>query len=246
MKNHTKNKIAYNGPLETWMDTGPVGYQREGACIEIQALRLKMYNLTYELTRDKKYQVLEKEMKEEVRKQFWDGEMLVDRLGDLTARPNVFLAAYIYPRLLNNEEWSQAFEYVLERIWLDWGGLSTIDSRSRLFADSYSGENNKSYHHGDSWFWVNNLSALMMFRVDKQKFGEYIKKIFDASKEEMLWNGCVGGCAELSSANSLRSEGCVLQAWSCATFIELMEELNTQSNQKKSLRPSEGKVLIVR
>ncbi|MBW2963357.1 hypothetical protein KY306_01110 [Candidatus Woesearchaeota archaeon] len=226
---HTKNKLAMNGVLETWMDTGPKGYQRDGACIEIQTLRLAMYRLAYELTRDKKYQVMEKEMKEEVRQHFWDEEMLVDRVGDLTARPNVFLAAYIYPGLLTKEEWITAFEYVLERIWLEWGGLSTIDFRSKLFANEYSGENNKSYHHGDSWFWVNNLAALMMLCFDRVKFKDYIAKIFTASQNELLWSGAIGCSAELSSAKELRSEGCELQAWSCATFIELIEELSKKN-----------------
>ncbi|MFC1801379.1 amylo-alpha-1,6-glucosidase [Nanoarchaeota archaeon] len=219
---HTKDKLAYNGKLETWMDTT----DRTGACIEIQALRLAMYKFAFELTRDRKYKVLEEEMRKEVREKFWDGEILVDRLGSLEARPNIFIAAYVYPELLSNQEWSDAFEHVLERIWLDWG-LATIDVKSSKFVSSYSGEDNKSYHNGDSWFWVNNLAALVMHRVNRDKFKSYIHKILEASKNELLWGGCIGGCAELSSANSLRSEGCVLQAWSMAMLMELLLELKT-------------------
>ena len=43
--------------------------------------------------------------------------------------------------------------------------------------------------------------------------------------KELLWSGCVGGAAEISSAKELRSEGCVNQAWSAATFIELKHAL---------------------
>ena len=77
-------------------------------------------------------------MKEAVRSNFWDGEILVDRLGSLEARPNIFIAAYIYPELLSGPEWSDAFEHVLERIWLDWGGLSTVDVKSSNYVSSYS------------------------------------------------------------------------------------------------------------
>jgi len=222
---HTKNELAQNAALETWMDT----VDRTGACIEIQALLLAMYKLGFELTKDRKYKVLEDKMKTEVKQQFWDGEILVDRLGDLVTRPNIFLACYIYPDLLSPGEWADAFEHVLERNWLNWGGLATIDVKDKRFVSNYSGEDNKSYHSGDSWFWVNNLAALVMARVDKKRFEKYIKGIFEASKNELLWSGCIGGCAELSSASGLKSEGCVLQAWSCATLLELMEELSDQN-----------------
>jgi len=227
MTYQTKDKLAVNGKLETWMDT----IDRSGACIEIQALRLRIYSLAFKLTKDRKYKVLENDLREKVRSEFWDEEMLVDRLGDLSSRPNVFLACYIYPELLTKEEWSQVFEYILERNWLEWGGLSTVGVKDPKFVGEYSGEDNKSYHNGDSWFWINNIAAMAMFRMNKEKFRDYIDKILEASKQELLWSGCLGGCAELSSAKELRSEGCVLQAWSCATLIELMEELKTQSNQ---------------
>ena len=82
---HTKKGLALNNGLETWMDT----IDRAGACIEIQALRLAMYRLAFKLTEDRKYKVLEDEMKESVRGEFWNEEMLVDRVGDMVTRPNV-------------------------------------------------------------------------------------------------------------------------------------------------------------
>ncbi len=217
---HTKDGLAMNGKLETWMDT----IDRAGACIEIQALRLRMYKLAFELTKDRKYKVLEDELREKVRAEFWDEEMLVDRIGDVAARPNVFMAAYVYPSLLTKDEWITAFEYVLERIWLGWG-LATVDVKDSKFVSSYSGEDNKSYHNGDSWFWVNNIAALAMHRIDAERFEKYVSAILSASKKELMWSGCVGGSAEVSSAKGLKSEGCVLQAWSCATLLELIEEL---------------------
>ena len=54
---------------------------------------------------------------------------------------------------------------------------------------------------------------------------DYIKKILGASTEEILYKGAIGTAGELSSAKELRSEGCLMQAWSNALYIELVEEL---------------------
>jgi glycogen debranching enzyme len=223
---------------------------REGFRIEIQALRLKMYALMKELcklTGDKKhseYERLEKNTKEAVKKVFWEPPVLIDGTDsegkeDRTIRPNIFIAYYIYPELLKLEEWDECFEYTLKRLWLSWGGLSTIDKRDKLFYDEYTGENNKSYHRGDSWFWINCLAAICMHRLDndlgktigftnEKKIGKYkiaIDKIIDACCEEILFKGFIGHHAELSSAKELRSEGCMCQAWSAAMFIELINEI---------------------
>ena len=53
---HTKDELAINQAQETWMDS----IQRDGARIEIQALRLNMYKLAYKLTKSAKYLQLEK------------------------------------------------------------------------------------------------------------------------------------------------------------------------------------------
>jgi glycogen debranching enzyme len=95
-----------------------------------------------------------------------------------------------------------------------------------LFVDHYTGRNNSSYHRGDSWFFINNIAAICMLRTDKVKFRKYIDSIVDAGAREILWSGAAGHAAEISDANHLSSQGCFSQAWSNATFIELMLELN--------------------
>ena len=64
-----------------------------------------------------------------------------------------------------------------------------------------------------------------MNRINKNKFKKNIQKIIDASTEEILWKGCIGCHAELSSAKELRSEGAFNQAWSNAMYIELIDEV---------------------
>ncbi len=223
-KNHLRNKLVYSNPKETWMDTEWGSDNREGFRIEIQALFLNMLKLAHKLTKDKKYQQQEKELRKIVKAKFWNGKILADGLGDFTIRPNVFIAAYIYPKFLTKKEWTLCFKNILPKLWLNWGGLSSIDKSHSLYCSDYTGESNRSYHRGDSWFWINNLAALVIKRTNKTQFRKYIKKIIDASADEILTSGAVGHHAEVSSASGLESHGCLAQAWSDAMFVELIEE----------------------
>lgn len=221
----TKDGIAVNAPNETWMDTDAGNDKRAGARIDIQALRLALYRLAFELTKKQEFRKSEEQLKEKTYKNFWNGNYLNDGLNDPTVRPNIFLAAYVYPDLLSNEDWAKCFSYALDKLWLDWGGLSTIEKNNKLFCSEYTGEDNRSYHRGDSWFWINNYAALVMSRLCSKDFKDKIEKITDASCEEILWKGMLACHAELSSAKELRSEGCWSQLWSSASFIELVNEL---------------------
>lgn len=233
VKFHTKDDLAINAKDETWMDTSAETYDfREGARIEIQALRLNMYKLLKKLgkmTKDDRTfgeaKKLEEAMFKKVKKVFWNGKYLNDGKGDKTIRPNIFLAYYIYPELLDDKEWTDCFDNVLPALWCDWGGLSSIDKKDKLFTPKHTGENNRSYHRGDSWYWINNIAALCMNKLDKEKYSVYITDILDASTIEILWKGCVGCHAEISSAKDQESWGCLDQAWSNATFIELIDEI---------------------
>lgn len=217
--------FAVNGPQETWMDTLWENDNRAGARIEIQALRLSMYKFAYELSGKEKFRDFENKLKEKVREKFWNGKELADGLDDWTMRPNIFIAAYIYPELLSKDEWKTCFKSALPKLWLKWGGLSTIDKDNPLYCDNYSGEMDKSYHRGDSWFWINNLAAIVMARVDKKGFKRYIDKILDASGKDILYKGLIGHHSELSSASKQKAEACLCQAWSSAMFVELVHEI---------------------
>ncbi|MBI2133926.1 hypothetical protein HYU11_04560 [Candidatus Woesearchaeota archaeon] len=224
-KAYERDLLIFNSPLETWMDTSVGNDTREGFRIEIQAMQLAMYNALGKLTGKDEYTELETRMAAKVRSSFWNGKILADGLDDFTVRPNAFIAAYAYPQLLGRDEWSLCFRNQLQGLWLEWGGISSIDKKSALFHEEYSGEPPESYHRGDSWFWINNLAALVMSRVDRKAFSWQIKKIHEASTNDILWNGSIGNHSELSSAREQRAEGCLNQAWSSAMFIELCDEL---------------------
>lgn len=230
-KNHMRNGLMHSEAGETWMDTFYAGDLRDGARIEIQALMLSMYKEAYRLTGDEKYAVWERELRDNVRKNFWNGKVLADGANDYTIRPNIFIAHYVYPELLSMLEWQECFKEALSHLWLSWGGVSTIDKTSPLFYNEYTGETPESYHRGDSWYWINNLAALALYRSDAHIFKDYIVKILKASSEEILWHGYLGHMSELSSAREQRSEGAWAQAWSAAIYMEAMEEIKIKPQE---------------
>jgi hypothetical protein len=217
----------------TWMDTQSNDGGRSGARIEIQALFLTLYDAhayLCTLTRVAVQQsrtALAHEVQDAVRKRFIVNGLLIDGLHpggnpDLTIRPNIFLAAYIAPKLFSSEEWTKFFNEVLTELWLPWGGLSTIGKSDKNFHAYYTGEDVASYHRGDSWYFVNNLAALAMLRVNAQEFGHYVHSIREASLRDLLSQGFCGHCSELSSAERQEAGGCHAQAWSASTLLELL------------------------
>ena len=227
-----KMNLLKNKDLETWMDTSFGGHTRSGYRMEIQALSANMFRFAASLAKllgnkddYEHYKILESSFVKHVKKHFYDGGLLLDGIHDYKIRPNTFLSYYIYPELLTNRQWQKHFQTILPRIWCDWGGLSTINKDSRLYHENYTGEGNESYHHGDSWFFVNNLAALCLSKINLKKFWKYIDKILEASTYEILYSGAIGHHAEVSSASQLKSEGCFSQAWSLATYIELVHDL---------------------
>lgn len=228
-KHFVKDGFYINGPCQTWMDTVYNNDTRAGVRIETQAMLLAYYDLLYKLTKETEYSMQLTNIKDNIRKHFWNNKTIADGKDDYTVRPNVFLAAYIYPELLTDIEWIKAFKNMLPSLWLSWGGLASIDKKHHLFSSKSTGQDVKSYHRGDSWYWVNNLAALVLQRLTKKSskatFNKYIQKILKASTNEILWSGAVGTHAEVSDAYKMVSGGCINQAWSNALFVELVNEL---------------------
>lgn len=223
--NYLRDDLIWNAPLETWMDTGMDIDKRDGACIEIQLLHQKVNDLLAELARHttRVYQPVDRLPM--IRQRFFNGECLRDRITndgqDDTVRPNLFFAYYLYPELLSQEEWTTTFSTAIKKLWTAWGGFTTIQTDSPLFHIEYTGQNNYSYHRGDVWYFVNNIAALCLHRCDPERFRPYVETIHKASAREILFSGALGHAAEISSAKQPESQGCLMQAWSAATFIEL-------------------------
>jgi hypothetical protein len=229
-----RNDLLWTEANTTWMDTSFNDDGRAGCRIEIQALFLALcdchaYLCTITRTPIAHHrQELSKRMVNAVHQRLVSNGCLLDGLhadgsADLSVRPNIFLAYYVAPKLFSKDEWKRFFEAALPQLWLSWGGLASISTSHPNFHSRGTGERNDSYHRGDSWYFVNNIAALAMYRVDAAAFRAPIQKILQASVADLLSQGICGHCSELSSAAAQEPMGCHSQAWSAATLIELAQ-----------------------
>ena len=224
-KYFSEGSLIFSKAGTTWMDSNYNGDNRAGYNIEINAMMLYVYHFLHKTTKKEIYSLFESKLKSVVIEKFWNGMYLVDNLNSKIVRPNVFLAYYFYSSLLSYHEWIKCFDFVLEKLWLDWGGLSSIDKDNELFTPYSTGEDPKSYHRGDSWFFINNIAAYDMAHLDKVRYLDYITKIVSASTKDILLNGALGHASEISDANRFSSRGALAQAWSAATYVELINKL---------------------
>jgi glycogen debranching enzyme len=65
----------------------------------------------------------------------------------------------------------------------------------------------------------------LLYRTDNDEFIDYIHKLIQASTKEILEHGVIGAHAEVSSAKELESVGSMIQAWSSATYVEMINEI---------------------
>ena len=105
-KHEDPQGFIVNKPNETWMDS----IDRSGARLEVQSFKLFMLHLFGDVHS-------EMEFKDKVRKEFWNGKILADGIGDSAIRPNIFLSYYIYPDLLSIAEWKKCFKNALSHLW---------------------------------------------------------------------------------------------------------------------------------
>lgn len=229
--------LVYSGFNETWMDTDYNDDGREGYRIEIQSLTICLYDAIIFISKinNEDYKIYKKErdeLKKKIRSVFIHEDNLLDGIydaegerKDYTMRSNIFLSAYLTPDLLSGNEWIKVFHKHLDALWLPWGGLSTIDRNHHLYQAHYTGQNNKSYHRGDSWYFVNNIAAISMHNIASSEFKKYITGILEASSTEILSLGLLGIPSELSSSASQDAEACLAQAWSAGTLVELFKKM---------------------
>lgn len=230
--------LFVNKEKETWMDTSYEDDGRKGLRIEIQALFYCIYeaiNLLGKITDSKDvfdYHEEQSRFRQTVRDTFlrenYKGLLVdgvVEGMVDKTYRPNIFIAAYAAKGLLSTKEWKDVFDVYLEKLYLPWGGIATIDKDDSRFQPKYTGQNNKSYHRGDSWYFINHMAAKMLFDIDDVHYKQQINQILHASTKDILEDGFSGHASELSSASVQEAGASLSQAWSSATFVELIDEL---------------------
>ncbi|MFT4308584.1 MAG: amylo-alpha-1,6-glucosidase [Candidatus Woesearchaeota archaeon] len=223
--------LLTSGERETWMDTMP-GW-RAGACIEIQALYARMLGFAFTLTGYNHYADQRARFIERVRHSFIgeDGRIIDHRDPDgvpfTYATNNAFLAYVVEPELFEEGTWVWTFDEWLTRLSTPEqpGIIFSLEERSPLFRPYHEGASDASYHRGDSWLFMNHLTALALHRLDRERYQDRVEAIIEAAVRDSLELGAFLGLSEVSSAHSQDSNGCWAQTWSAATLLELFDEL---------------------
>ena len=219
LQERMQDRLIKNNPQETWMDS----MDRDGFRIEVQAGILALYRFLYLETDNDQYKMLLEDLERETVKRFYRDGMLWDCADSGTIRPNIFLAYHLYPELLVKEKWERCFDKILPELYLEWGGIASLSQVDSRFVAKDSGEGSSSYHNGDSWYFMNNLVASVLYRINPAKYSEYINEIMDASTNEILYMGTVGHHSEISSAMCQESLGCEAQLWSSAMYLNFFD-----------------------
>jgi hypothetical protein len=213
----------YNEKGETWMDS----INREGFSIEVQALFYEGFSLLEKY--DKEFSYLKKKIEETVKHIIFHGYIL-DGLERFEIRPNFILAYYFSPELAKKLEFDKYFDKSFNQLWLEWGGVSSLSTCNPLFYEEHTGIDSKSYHSGDSWYFLNNITGIILIdkylkeknKKRKKDLEEKIIRLLDSALRDILLLFIPSGHSEISSAKKQESFGCFDQLWSNATFIEFV------------------------
>ncbi len=203
------------GPADNWIKST----ERKGFLIEIQAYYAKIIDLLTLLTEDDMYEFKKKRLLRAVREKL-NGAFVLDREDSLEIRPNTFIAAFFAPELFKRGVWQTTFDTSLKKdeLWLDWGGLRLL---------SQSDINYNEAQDSKSWFFINNMSALVLARSDRVKYQQYIDMVLKSSSRNVLWQEHTGRPCEitLTPSGQIKVQG--LYGLSLATFIYLYRLLTT-------------------
>lgn len=185
---------------------------RSGVLVENQAYYAKILDVLSLLTDDDMYDFKKKRLVRSARDRL-DGAYVLDKEDSLEVRSNNFVAAFFAPELFASSDWEKTFDASLGDggVWLPWGGLTTLGQSDPHYSE----------RDGESWFFVNNMAAIALQRLNGEKYAVYIKKIMDASTENATWQEHTGRPCEvtLMTDNNLKVQG--LYGLTLATFIYL-------------------------
>lgn len=229
------NGLVYSGHNNTWMDT--IG--RSGFRIEIQAMYALMHTILAELG-DKSWLKARNQFRQNVKAKLiltdpktGQGELILDGLNDDGSpdpllRPNLFMAYLLDPELFTHQIWERNFELALEACETSWGGLSSLEHSAQEFKSYSSGQDNQSYHNGDSWFLSNNLAALALHRLNPKVYQAEINTILESSTRETLTQHFLGFSGEIASAADGTSWGTGIHGFSAGPYLKACREIYSQ------------------
>jgi hypothetical protein len=211
----------------TWMDT----LERKNA-LEIDVLYLKALRRFAKV--NKNYVSLANHLKERIVKKIKENPIDV----------NLVFAFLFLEDIFTLNEWRNFFEKLLKENYLLWGGLATLPLNDPKFLDEDGGEKANAYHRGDSWYFLNNLLAYSLAKIDFKKFKNFIQKIIESSFFDLFFDGALGWSSEISSAKERRSEGSLVQTWSIASLVFLLSFLQNINISLESFSNSHNIITI--
>jgi hypothetical protein len=214
-------------PYSTWMDT----LERKNA-LEIDVLYLKVLRRFAKV--NKNYIPLANNLKERIIKKIKENPIDVNLVFTFLFLEDIF----------SFNEWKSFFEKLLKENYLSWGGLATLPLNDPKFLDEDDGEKTKAYHYGDSWYFLNNLLAYSLAKIDFKNFNIFIQKIIESSFIDLFFDGALGWSSEISSAKERRSEGSLVQTWSMVSLVFLLSFLQNINISLKSFSNSHNIISI--
>jgi len=222
-----KNELLSVKDGDSWMDTIPAQFP-----LDVQVQFLEFISILAQLAsilnryKDANYFLdFENGLREDIRDKYFRNNQLFNEAYSDDLRSNVFLCYYFYPQLFFKKDWENIFDNALKKLKTSWGGISSLSKDDKRFISNYSGEKNESYHNGDSWYWINNLTAIVLNDLNEKKYREEIRNILFSSTKDILKMGTIGYGSEISSSSSQKAEGCLAQLWSSTTYLEMIDNL---------------------
>lgn len=169
-------------------------------------------------------------LKLKIKSSFVRGGNLYSSLSLEKITYDVFSAYYFFPDLFLRSEWEEIIDKSLMVLKNDWSGISSLSSEHKDFIDTHSGFDRKSRDLGDSFFYMNNLTAICLNDLNENKYRKIISSILSSSTHDVLECGSIGFSSELSSSVEKTSEGNLAHLTSSTSFVEMIDKLFVKEN----------------
>lgn len=243
----TSSGFLLDGNIDTsltWMDAkydGDVVTDRSGMAVEIQMLWYNLLQIALQFKREAKVtslvvqmQTVAELLEQNFMDRFWfdEGGYLHDvikpDMADSALRPNQVIGLYLPFQLVSNQSAKQILA-IIEQELLTPVGLKTLSSDHPLYKPYYGGsqyERDYAYHQGTVWPFI--LGHYLIAYLKAYDYSDDAK-LYVMGKLKSFQDHVIQAeleyVPEIYSADDLRPEGCISQAWSAATLLEVLAKL---------------------
>lgn len=151
--------------------------------IESHAMLVSILDLEYALSKDERVLETESILKKRTKTLLEQKLSEINENGILTkpGLASILLTAYVYPLLMEADEWKAWFDKLLE---LAHHNLKTLRSKTNDNADGIPLEL--------ELFGITNLAAIVLNRIDAEHYEKTVNEILRQSVNEVLYKGLIG------------------------------------------------------